>query len=212
MKRKLLGIVEILKWLYCQGWVWLVIFLLFVMCSCASHREVCGVTEEIGDSLSMVIEQGESKTVEVRDSDVAVSNMERVDSTHAESSYTEEETVNEQIIETEDSLGNKTKTTNRTSTKKKTGAESMTNVDRLRQQEEWLAVHLSRMDSLVQKYLEEEMKHRESRDSMKEIKERQPIAQAVTQPMTVALRYAVAIGVIVLMVAVVRYFEKRKNK
>ena len=180
--------------------------LLLSLCSCASHKEYCGVTEEVGDSLSLIIEQRDSNVIEQRDSSRTASLTERMDSTHTESSYTEEETINEQITETTDSLGNKTTTTNRTTTKKKTGMEQSTAVDWQRQQEEWLAVHLSRLETLAQKYLQEEMNHKENRDSVS--KEKVIDASPVWDRVIDLINYfVIGLGIGCLGTLAIRYFR-----
>lgn len=122
---------------------------IFALTSCASHKQVCGVTSEMADSLTAIIDS----TVHVTRVDTSITSLsagEEYHQTVTDTNLDEEcETITEHITETTDSLGNRTTITERTTQRnRKSSSTSLTDTEQ-RKQEELLCLILSYLDSVA---------------------------------------------------------------
>lgn len=128
----------------------LVLLFFAIFSSCTTHRHVCDVTVETGDSLSQFIAQTQDVTTYDNNASQTASVFSSSAVATSETEQTDTETITEQITETTDSAGTTTRTTSRTIKRNSTKTDIQQLQSQQQEAEIALKLHLSYLDSLYE--------------------------------------------------------------
>lgn len=144
----------------------IVLILLWVFAGCASHREVCGITEEDAYLLDQATTNIGETHASDNDSIILSFDINDVETEESVSETDLDEIINEHIVETTDSAGNKTTTTDRTIRRKQKDHTKDTHTNTSQQSGAVVDVSKHEHDSTYANIDERLQAHWENRDSI----------------------------------------------
>lgn len=154
----------------CLPIIYAAVILAICIClsSCATKKQVCGVTDEIADTLDTSLQQ--TTAVSVLDEDSIYKVTEYDKGTFDETTTTSDDTevINTHTVETIDSAGNRTITTDTSINRRKQSAQHQTNSMYEHERDELSQKQLSRIDSLYEDILNRIENHQQRKDSINE--------------------------------------------
>ena len=190
----------------------LIAVVMMMLAACASSRRaVSDNHQEVKDSVSAIQQDSVHQHVMVNDS-VAVKVSE---DKHTSSSSTEtgeyEETIQEQIIETTDSSGNKQTTTNRTTHRKGSYNNQSSYEERLQMQQQEINLMQKTIDSLAVSSRNDVGTHWEATDSLSDTQEKNTAETRNATWIQKARKNALAIFLIIVVVLLLTTIKKHTD-